>query len=1323
MRRCIFLFLTALYCSLLWAVNGVSISQNTIGNGLESQFLNVLAKDRQGRLWVGSNVGLSLISSGTVTNIRDIASEGGLVMLGNVNSIVCTESVLLSCEDRILHYDRNSNHASTVKYGDKILRTDDFLLEGNVVTFFDKESQSLYSYDMESMECQLVANLSTNEEFSFCKILRSESDSNYIYLADDALGLFRYNRQAGTLAQVPGTDHPIVAKATAIDNGNVIWLSVPSGGIKGYYINSYYEQVAEYNTTNCDILSDNVSLITPLPDGSLLTGHYDEGSCVIERNNALTGRVSVNIIRNLKNIACTLVNSEDRETLYATSGYGLISMRKTFIGQIRHLYEHEDGMISYENYVSAYEEPEGTVILGTMNNGLVRIDPMTHERTLFKGTENLSIISICRFDDDAVLMADVNYGLLLFDRKTGRFTFRSHFPDLPTPSYANLRNIKMTSTDDGDIYIFNVNSHHYVLRSGSSHLDELLLTTREGDLIKQVDNICTTRYAVYATCSGAIYEINFGSLESICVYHDKDNINNITSLNANSKGELFFTEPEGLHRYDPRSNYDQLLVETWSNGRFMNVAVDNRDRLWFTTTNEYIQLYDPAKKELLMYAVEDGVPSSRFMNSFSTCTSSGVVLFPNASGLVTINTNSTLLYDTPPVQVNCISASTDKKVISESEIANSLKTPVKLPYKYTKLDLELSANSFNPTYPHLIMYSIYRDKVPVMSFSSTNTSMSIPRMESGTYSLVVRQAYRRGLSEPETIFKFKVPKPFLSTIPGVLLSLFVILAFGYSIAHISSTLEKNRMEKAMAAQDIKNREDKIAFLSNIAHELRTPLSLIYNPVKDFLQEKSVDGIDYERMERIFNQVNKMTVMVNMILDSSRADINKADILIEEVNLNEWLNFLLEDYRIDCYGKGFSLKFLMDNTIENVSIDKRIIETGLSNMVNNALKYSTSGTTITVSTARIGNMIRVSVKDQGRGFSCDPEDLFKRYYRENADSTIPGYGLGLPYARLQLSLIGGNMSAMNNENGVGSTFYMEFPANLKDNGSPMPEQTTSNDKVSDNHVAQQVKHEGTTEEAMAQDFDTNNMTILFVSNHDDELEGFKDDFNGMFRLVMTAHDGEEALAILKRVNIDLVISDVDMPEKNGFELCHAIKSTLEISHIPVILLTTRSDERNRNLGYKMGADAFIPRPFDIKKMFVIIRSQLGGRFEIKRQYNFGFFSKMNPDQTFSMTDEEFIRSLNSQIEQNISDSRLNEDTIHERLGISRTVMVKKMEGLLGTNMASYLRRIRITIVKDRLTNTDDDLSTIAKETGFDSIESMDKAFKRETGKTVFSVREE
>ena len=520
------------------------------------------------------------------------------------------------------------------------------------------------------------------------------------------------------------------------------------------------------------------------------------------------------------------------------------------------------------------------------------------------------------------------------------------------------------------------------------------------------------------------------------MYNKDKVIHNITSLMSNSNGELFFTEPEGLHRYDPRSNFDELLVETWGNGRFMNIAIDRKDRIWFTTTNEYLHMYDFPAKELLMYSVEDGVPDSRFLNTFSMCTQSGIVIFPNASGFITINTNGSLMYDTPPMPVTCISAKTDKKAVTKDEIGNSLERPVKLSAKFTELEIELSANSFNPIYPHLLMYFIYKDNVQVMSISTTGTTVTIPKLDSGTYSLVIRQAYRKGLSEPETLFRFRIPKPFMGTIPGVLLSLLVMLAFGYTIARISSNMEKNRLEKALAAQDIKNREDKIAFLSNIAHELRTPLSLIYNPVKDFLQEKSVDGIDYERMERIFNQVNKMTVMVNMILDSSRADINKADILIEQVNLNEWINFLLEDYRIDCYGKGFTLRFLMDNSIGNVFIDKRIIETGLSNMVNNAIKYSTSGTTITVSTAKVGDNIRVSVHDQGRGFSCDPEDLFKRYYRENTDSSIPGYGLGLPYARLQLSLIGGNMSAMNNEDGVGSTFYMEFPASIGKNGTPV-----------------------------------------------------------------------------------------------------------------------------------------------------------------------------------------------------------------------------------------------------------------------------------------------
>ena len=1303
----------AVVCTpLLWAVNGTSISQKTIGNGLESQSLNALAKDWQGRLWVGSDVGVSVISNGTVTNIRDLATEGGLVILGNVRNIVCTNSVLMACDDRILHYDTKNDFARTIRYDDVILNTTDFLLEDETATFYDKETRSLYSYDMKEMKCSLVSTFKGNEEYSFNRILRSDQDANIIYLADDALGLYMFDRRDGTLRHVEGTDRPITARATAIDNTNVIWLAVPSKGIRGYHISGNYEKVGEYNTSGFDLLTDDISFLYPLPNGNLLTCHSDDGTCIIERNNLLGRKPGVTQMPSLKNITSMLVNSPDIETLYATAGYGLISVKKTFIDQLFFIHEQEDGIVSYENYISALEEPEETVIMGTQENGICRINPMTNHKEFFPGTRQYIINSMCRYDDDNILMSDTESGLILFNRRKGTVSSLSGHPALGAISNTGSRNIRLATAPEGDIFIFNVNSRHYVLRKETGLLEEFVIKVHDGNPVRSIENICISQYAIYATYRGEILEINFNTTESRCVYHNKDRvIHNITSLASDSKGELYFTEPEGLHRYDPRSNVDELLIKTWGNGRFLNVAVDRKDRVWFNTTNEYLHLYDPAGKELLMYSLEDGVPSSRSLTHFAICTRSGIVLFPNANGLVKINTEGSLMNDTPPIEVTCISAKTDKRVFTDDEIANSLDKPVKLPAKFRELSLEFSANSFNPTYPHLLMYDIYRDDILVMTISTTNTSISIPRMESGSYTLRIRQAYRKGLSDPQTMLRYRIAKPFLSTIPGVLLALIVMLIFGYSIARVSTNREKNRIEKAIAAQDIKNREDKIAFLSNIAHELRTPLSLIYNPVKDFLQEKSVDGIDYERMERIFNQVNKMTVMVNMILDSSRADVNKADILIEDVNLNEWINFLLEDYRIDCYGKGFSLKFIMDNSIGNVSIDKRIIETGLSNMVNNAIKYSSSGTTITVTTSRSGDMIRISVTDQGRGFSCDPEDLFKRYYRENEDSSIPGYGLGLPYARLQLSLINGNMSAYNNEDGVGSTFYMEFPPVVGRHGaqtSSAPKTETSKEDI---------------QEGMAQDFDTNNMTILFVCADEIETQALRDEFDDMFRNILTARDGTEAMNLLKVTDVDLVVSDADMPGMDGFELCRTIKKTLEISHIPVILFTSRNDERNKNTGYKMGADAFITKPYDFKQLYALIRGQLGERFEIKRQYNFGFFSKMSLDQTFSVSDEEFIGSLNTLIDQFISDPSLSEDYILKQTNTTRSIMHKKMEGLLGTNLAGYLTRIRISLIKTKLTNSEEDLETIAKETGFSNVDAMNRAFRRETGKTVYSVREQ
>ena len=1309
MRKLFISALGLIYCSLTWALNGISIIQSSIGNGLESQSLNVLAKDRQRRLWIGSDVGLSLISNGTVINIRDIVSEGGLVMLGNVNSIICTETVLLACEDRILHYDHKKGFARTLRYEDRILHTEYLLLQGNTALFYDKDMHRLFSYNMENCECRSIATFSGNEDLSFSKILCG-SDSTVLYLADNTLGLFRYDLNNGSLVQVPGTDHPIVAQATIIDKNNVIWLSVPSQGIKGYHINSNYEKVSEYNKWNCNLISNEVSFITELPNSNLLLGHGENGSCIIEREKKEMSSVSINKIPSLKNITSTLVNPMDQETLFGTSGYGLISIKKTFINQIRHLNEYDEGILNYENYISIFEEPEGTVLLGVQDRGLCRINPITQEKSAFKETAHLTVTSMCRFDDNKILLSDPTNGFFLFNRSDGHITpLPPNHPIWGTLSDNKNNNICLASVQDKDIFIFNADSRNFVYHKEENILVEYGLQTDDGTLVKNIENFCITPYAIYVTFRGTILEIDFNTLISRTVYRNEDKIiHNITSIAANSKGELFFTEPEGLHRYNPRSYFDELLVETWGNGRFMNVTIDNRDRIWFTTTNEYLHLYDLSNRELLMYSIEDGVPDSRFQNAFSICTSSGIVLFPNASGMVTVNTNGSLMYDTPPVEVTCLSAQTDKKFIPKIDLDRSLLHPFRLPTKFQELTLEFSANSFNPTYPHLIIYNIYRDNALVMSFNTTNTTITIPKLDNGTYSVVTRQAYRKGLSEPITILRFRIPKPFLATIPGVLFLLLLMLAFGYSIARISSSMEKNRMEKALAAQDIKNREDKIAFLSNIAHELRTPLSIIYNPVKDMLEENAVTNTDHERLQRILIQVQKMTDMVNLILEKGTSNIPKTDIVIEKVDLNEWLGKIIDDFKIDIFAKGLKTLFLPTPRLGKVYMDVNMVETAVTNIMTNAIKYSDTGT-ITVSTGHDKGKIWIKFHDEGRGFTGKPEELFKRYYRENEN--VPGYGLGLSHAKDLINLLDGTIKAKKNS-GPGSTFMIEIPDDLAERF----QRAQSQPQIQ--IMAEQADFGNIEEPAQTEEvnFDTKSMTLLIVDDQDDILQFIRDEYSALFKTIYTAHDGKEALELIRQRMPNLVVSDIMMPRMNGFELCKTIKTDLELSSIPVILLTSRSDPKNQDMGYKMGADSFLPKPFDSKQLYKIIRSQLKNRFEIKRQYASSFFSAISKDQTFSAADEQFVLKLNRFIRENLSNTMLGVDMIIEHMNVSRTTLFNKMNNLVGVSTNKYIRRIRIDLAKEMLSKTNKSVGTIAEETGFSESQYFSTVFKQETGMT-------
>ncbi|MBO7415793.1 MAG: HAMP domain-containing histidine kinase [Bacteroidaceae bacterium] len=273
------------------------------------------------------------------------------------------------------------------------------------------------------------------------------------------------------------------------------------------------------------------------------------------------------------------------------------------------------------------------------------------------------------------------------------------------------------------------------------------------------------------------------------------------------------------------------------------------------------------------------------------------------------------------------------------------------------------------------------------------------------------------LTEAETQIPEHSLLSFSSVFPLALLFMLITLCIVFK-KKVKAISKRNKETEEM--------EEKLSFLANIVHELRTPLLLIYSPVKELLRKMDLDNKDYERIKGIYNQVNKMTSMINLILDGSRNKIRREDLVPETIELNTWINSILADYDILCSSDGHRIIFRPDPKIHSTVIDRNIIETGLSNLLNNAVKYSPRGSDITVVTKKTGNQVSITVKDKGRGFCCDAEELFQKHFREKTDDSVPGYGLGLTYVRSLMELAEGTVTASHNDDGIGSSFCLTFP---------------------------------------------------------------------------------------------------------------------------------------------------------------------------------------------------------------------------------------------------------------------------------------------------------
>ena len=651
------------------------------------------------------------------------------------------------------------------------------------------------------------------------------------------------------------------------------------------------------------------------------------------------------------------------------------------------------------------------------------------------------------------------------------------------------------------------------------------------------------------------------------------------------------------------------------------------------------------------------------------------------------------------------------------EYISGRKPVLKIPEQSRTITIKVKAHNKDIFRKPAYCYNLQGyEKEPIYSYLP---ELTLNTLSAGTYQITASCTTRSGeWTDNYPIIELIILPPWYRTWWFILTCILTALsAVGLSVYSFLRRKE-NRMKLAMKEHEQQAYEEKIRFLININHELRTPLTLIHAPLKQLIEQFPAKDARYRVLQNIARQSERMKNLLNMVLDVRKMEVSQSTLHIESINLEKWLEEVVEDFIPEATQKHITLTRQLSAGIESFYCDKEKCTTIITNLLINAIKYSNEGGEINIITSlsEKKDRVRISVSDQGPGLKdIDVSKLFTRFYQ--GENSRPGSGIGLSYSKILAEQQGGSVGALNNVESAGSTFWFELPLNIKPGKLILQPQPYLNELLASAENIESVPDEPTFRS------ETKDYTILVVDDNVELVDYLTDAMRPYFKDVRTAYNGEEALEMCRQWHPDVIISDIQMPKMNGYELCKRVKEELDISHTPVILLTARNDEASRIFGYKNGADTYLTKPFEISTLYTAIYNQLKNRERIKKKYISNKTAPTPEESTFSAADEKFLNTMNKIITENIDEPNMGVPFLCDKLGMSRASLYNKLKALTGMGANDYINKLRIDNAINLLLNSSLTVNEIADRVGFSTPRYFSSVFKKNMGCSPTQYKEE
>ena len=1250
-------------------------------NDMSSSLIRCIIQDKYGFIWVGTNYGLNrfdgykfctyLCNPADTTTIQD-------------NDIVklypYSKEFLFVATNRGLYkysYLTNSFQHIVLEKKDEKIRISSLIEDGKHNLLIGTAGYGAYRLDMTTGKVTRLSRKSANSVDDFFAMLFFD-DEGYLWQANHTkvLRKYKYNGKSIKLVSVYEPKGLFsVCKLYAADKKGFFVAHV--GGIMRYDYASH-----RFSRYDFDFSAHQgagyISAVTLDKYGNLWLGTSGDGTFKIPHGSRKAYRVELN--------------------------------NQSFIFDNAHISDlliDRDGNQWYGCYMKG---------LFLSNNDKNVFHPVSLDE-LGAGMETIS--SVVGVADGLMLFVVKNHGLYLLDEKTGN-TKLLQSPAGPIKVYSDFRkNVYVYGRDGIYEYDWKHQTYRLLLPANGLSLDYMqvdaagnIYFTSQGNGLyvwnrksgKMTQYLMDDKRPHKTICNNWISEIRLDSrgwlwcatangvscMDTKTGYFDiilsrplLEGKSCYSTLEL-SDGKIAIATEMGLYLYDRKKQQTTPWPhsESISGLRIYSLKKDVKGNLWMSTA-QGIWCYDSKAKSFFSFEKGNGLLTKEYLAGVVGSTSDGVICYGNSEGLTYFQPSEVKDYNEKTSAIYL------SGVLLDGKMAPFIGDNLSVPSDFKSIVLSFSLLDYQSVGNIVFQYRINGGKW--ISNAAGDNSFNFTGLSYGHYRIEVRTYCNGKYSTYKKVINLDVLAPWFLTVWAKLIYLFLIL--GLTAAAIIVYLRKKK-------RDLE--EAKMQFLINATHDIRSPLTLIMEPLKK-LKERLGNAEEYhEDIDTIDRNAQRLLTLVNQILDKRRLDKHQMNLSCRETNLVEFSQGLVSLFTYNANLRGINIRLEMPETPVNAWIDRNKLDKAIANLLSNAFKYTPNGGEIIFRIEKQDKKVLLYVIDSGKGLgkNDDAKTLFERFYqgKNSADMHLGGSGIGLNLCRSIVRLHGGDVTARNREDGTsGACFIIELPLgkeHLKDS------------QINSDYVVNGKKQQ--------RGAASRNSKILLVDDDIEICRYLKSELSDWYRFVI-CNNGKEALKQLLSGDFDLVVSDVVMPEMDGITLLRNIKGNANISHVPVIMLTSKSEISDRLEGIKLGADAYLAKPFSLEELHLTIDNLIDNVRRLKGKFT-GALKQDDKVEKVEVKgyDEELMERIMKVVNENLSDSDFNVEKMCDEVGVSRTQLHRKLKEMTGVPTSEFLRNIRLNEAARLIREHKINITQVSYMVGFANNSHFSTAFKKYFG---------